>query len=92
MKGISRQAIILLKQIGILAHNIFVSFGPYICRKCHEFDLADANIKDFVSEGIPRKNIQAENRCTFEDKKYFSWRKEGKESGRMMSVIYKESS
>jgi len=91
LKGIARRAVRILKKMGIDQKRIYVAFGPAICSRCHEFDLTGKNVKALTDEGIPRENINSENLCTYENENLFSYKRQGKRSGRMMSVIYKES-
>lgn len=52
------------------------------------FDLALANKKQLIDSGVKGENISDPEFCTScANKEFFSFRKEGKESGRMLSVI-----
>ena len=44
---------------------------------------------DLEKEDIPLKNIILSNQCTFDDKKCHSFRRDGKSSGRMSLIAYK---
>lgn len=50
------------------------------------------NIKEFIqsqilSAGIVKEHIEIDGSCTFSDSEYYSYRREGKKSGRMMGII-----
>lgn len=52
-------------------------------------DLAGINKRQLLSLGVKEKNILDSRICTScENKKFFSYRREGPAAGRMMSVIY----
>ena len=51
-------------------------------------DLLGVNVEQLLSAGVKKENITDSAECTFcQDKDYFSFRKEGAASGRMLSVI-----
>ncbi len=50
-------------------------------------DLKAFLIQQLQDIGIHRDRILSDSRCTFEDSNLFSYRRQGKESGRMMGVI-----
>lgn len=57
-----------------------------------EFEKPHVDLKSFLiwqlqDIGIHRDRIFSDSRCTFEDSNLFSYRRQGKESGRMMGVI-----
>ena len=51
------------------------------------FDLIAANKRQLSHCGVLEKNILDCQRCTFCDTQYFSYRREGKDAGRMLSLI-----
>ena len=56
------------------------------------FDKPHVDLKSFLTWqlqdiGVQRNRIFTDSRCTFEDSNLFSYRRQGKESGRMMGVI-----
>jgi len=51
-------------------------------------DLADANRRLLIATGVPEPNIQTLGHCTFCDaERYYSYRREKEEAGRMISYI-----
>jgi YfiH family protein len=50
-------------------------------------DLKSFLIQQLQDIGVHRDRIFSDSRCTFEDSNLFSFRRQGKESGRMMGVI-----
>ena len=51
-------------------------------------DLKKANKNQLLSSGIPEANIETSSKCTFlNNEDYFSFRKEGEKSGRMLAII-----
>lgn len=57
-------------------------------RKKHFVDLKKANKKQLVAAGIPGAQIEVATNCTVANNdRYFSYRSEGKDSGRMLAVI-----
>lgn len=52
----------------------------------YQFDNRLYNIKQLTSLGIKPKNITQLDECTYENTKYFSYRRDG-QTGRMMSII-----
>lgn len=56
------------------------------------FDKPHVDLKSFLigqlqDIGIQRDRIFADSRCTYEDSNFFSYRRQGRESGRMLGVI-----
>ncbi|MFC1703255.1 peptidoglycan editing factor PgeF [Candidatus Omnitrophota bacterium] len=51
------------------------------------FDLIKANASQLLKAGVRKKNIFDCKICTCCDKRFFSYRREGKKTGRMISVI-----
>lgn len=52
------------------------------------FDLINANLKQLIKKGVSEKNIFDSKICTSCcNKEFFSYRREGKSTGRMMSLI-----
>lgn len=56
------------------------------------FNRPHVDLKSFLTEqlqdiGIQRDRIFTDSRCTFEDSSFFSYRRQGRESGRMFGVI-----
>jgi len=51
------------------------------------FDLAGANKRQMLIEGVEEDNIFDSSVCTCCDKNYFSYRREGENTGRMVSLI-----
>ncbi len=50
-------------------------------------DVAGANRDQLLKEGILRENIQDSGSCTYCDKNYFSYRRDGAQAGRMISLM-----
>jgi polyphenol oxidase len=65
------------------------SFARYDeLRKKYFVDLKNANKKQLTDFGVPDNQIEVSPYCTvLHNENYFSYRKEGKESGRMLAVI-----
>ncbi len=51
------------------------------------FDLKEINRYQLLAAGVEDKNIYSVNRCTVCDKKYFSYRRDKNETGRMINFI-----
>lgn len=77
----------MIKFYDVKCKNLLVSFGPHICKSCYPFDLAGENLTQLLKLGVERKKIKISKICTYENQKFFSYRREGKKTGRMMSVI-----
>ena len=71
----------------IKCENLLVSFGPHICKNCYPFDLSGENLAQLLKLGVKRKNVKLSKTCTYEDPRFFSYRREGENAGRMMSAI-----
>jgi YfiH family protein len=50
-------------------------------------DVRAANLDQLLYAGIPRNHIEASDLCTITDERLHSYRREGKQSGRMLAVI-----
>lgn len=63
-------------------------FKPNFNRKGkYFFDLKEMNRFQLLSAGVEDKNIHSVNECTVCDKKYFSYRRDTDETGRMINFI-----
>ena len=66
-------------------------FDPdFVMVKDNKFflDVADANYKMLINEGVKKTNIQVSNLCSFEyEKVLHSYRRDGQKSGRALGVI-----
>ena len=51
------------------------------------FDNAAANKRQLASLGVVPKNIYDKRVCTYCNKQFFSYRRDGKDTGRILSVI-----
>lgn len=64
-----------------------VKVGPAICVRCHQidrekdihYDLWENNLQQLVKAGVLEKNIEHLNICTFEDQRYYSFRRDNTE-------------
>jgi len=68
----------------------FLDFFPDDVEKCNAkcyLDLKAVNKKQLKMIGVKELNIFDCGICTYCDKNYFSYRREGKEAGRMISLI-----
>jgi len=64
--------------------------NEFVDRK--NFSKPHINIKKFIESqlleaGIFKENIEIHGSCTFSDSEYYSFRRDGKEAGRMMGII-----
>ena len=55
-------------------------------RKAH-VDLSGFIKEQIIGKGVPEKNIEVSGNCTIEDDRYFSFRRERDDAGRMLAVI-----
>ena len=51
------------------------------------FDNREVILQQLLSAGVPSGSIELDPRCTICDTAFHSWRRDGKESGRMLAVI-----
>lgn len=69
-------------------------FAQDLIRRKNKFylDLADINLKQMIKNGVNKKNIFDSKICTScETKEFFSYRREGERTGRMMSLVMLKS-
>lgn len=70
--------------------EVIAAFGengfPPTCWKKNKLDLVKSNLFVLLQNNIPKKNIWAMNRCTFEDD-FFSYRRDKGTTGRMWGII-----
>lgn len=52
-----------------------------------KLDVKQANVDQLVYAGVPREQIEVCDRCTIADPDLHSYRRDGKQSGRMLAVI-----
>jgi hypothetical protein len=76
-----------IKTYNSLPENIHVALGPCICSKCYAYDIVGENMNQLHNCGINNDNIRDSNLCTYEDKRFFSYRRDNKTEERMISVI-----
>lgn len=73
--------------------EVALHFTPQVCRwdeKRKKFlvNLKLENERQLMSQGMQKEKIETSSLCTFNNNdEFFSYRKEGKESGRMLAVI-----
>ena len=73
--------------------EVAIHFSPDVCRwdeQRNKFlvNLKMENERQLLSQGLLKENIEISSYCTVENNdRFFSYRKEGKESGRMLAVI-----
>ncbi len=67
--------------------NIYAALGPCICCKCHEYDLVKENLKQLKESGVSAKSINITGICTYEDRRFFSYRRAKGTEERMVSVL-----
>ncbi len=54
----------------------------------YRLDVRGAIVRQLVDAGLPLSRIEIDERCTFENKElFYSYRRDGQESGRMMGVL-----
>ena len=88
--GIIEKFFKLLKEMKVEYKNISSLIGPGICGKHYWIDLKRIILGKLELEGV--KNIIDSGVCTFEDKRFFSYRREGENTGRNLAVILFDSS
>ena len=67
----------------------YPDYFSQVCRKGSQswhLDLKSLILKIILSSGIPQQNIEISELCTYEDKEFFSYRREGK-TGRQLSLV-----
>jgi len=57
-------------------------------KKKHYLDLAQTNMRQLTALGIPSDQIHDCQLCTCCHEEFFSFRREGKSAGRMLSLMY----
>lgn len=67
--------------------NIYAALGPCICGKCHEYDLVKKNLKQLKESGVSAKSINITGICTYEDRRFFSYRRDKGKEERMVSLL-----
>jgi YfiH family protein len=88
---ISEKSFEVGKEVAEQFENSFVSKSN--TRDKFLVDLKSANLKQLKDFGVQTKNIEVSPFCTVNNNdQYFSYRKEGKESGRMLAIIGMKSS
>ena len=86
--GILKYAVYkFIKTCNSLPENMHIAFGPCICSKCYPYDLIGENTNQLRSCGINTDHIMTGNICTYEDNRFFSYRRNNKTEERMISVI-----
>ncbi|MCA9405782.1 MAG: peptidoglycan editing factor PgeF [Candidatus Omnitrophica bacterium] len=74
-------------------YEVGTEFLDYFPRHTHQknnkvcFDLVAANESQLTAEGVLTENILKSSVCTFEQTSYFSYRRDGKNTGRILSAI-----
>jgi len=88
-KEITKKTILKMKkEFKTEPKDLYVGFGPAIRSCCYEMDLIKENFDQLTKFGVKRKNIFDSEFCTScYNYEFFSFRKEGEFSGRMMSVM-----
>jgi len=67
---------IIKNAIKIIGNNIEVKIGPHICSKHYETDLVKIALTQLIELGVKKENIKVSKKCTFEDPKLPSYRRD----------------
>lgn len=88
-KEITKKTILKMKkEFRTNPKDLKVVFGPAIRSCCYEIDLIGSNINQLIQVGVNKENIFDSGICTScRNEEFFSYRKEGKFCGRMLSVM-----
>ena len=75
-----------------VGEEVAAHFGEHLVERSGyakpHVDLKGLIHDQLISEGIPKANIDIDERCTIDDEKlFYSYRREGKRSGRMAGII-----
>jgi YfiH family protein len=88
--------VILGPAIRPCCYEVGVEFRRYFPQEArvrdgkHYLDLPQVIRRQLTAWGVPERNVRDCGVCTCCDKSYFSYRREGKRAGRMISLIMKE--
>jgi YfiH family protein len=90
-------------EFGTTPVDISAAIGPGIGACCYQvgeevarrfgkesagrLDLAAENLRQLIEAGVPRTHIHLMGACTFCDRRFHSWRRDGERAGRMISYI-----
>jgi len=85
---ITRKTVLILKEsFESNPKDLTVKIGPCIDKCCYPTDIREANLKQLKDAGVLEENIEVSPKCTCcNTDKYFSYRGDGPETGRMFLV------